>query len=238
MRRSVGLCYNIGVLSTTRFAGLLLSAILLLGVIPARAQSLPNDSQRPELRAVWVDGFNDGFMTPAQCDLLLARVRAAHMNAVFVQMRKRADAYYASHYEPWATDDTEHFDALAYLCRQAHAPGLPRIQVHAWINACAVGGNKGPQSLVKNHPEWLSLSDTGEDYDGESTKIDPGNPAAADWTYRVYLDVVRHYDIDGIHMDFYPLRRVGEDRRPLGLQRRLRRPLQRPEQYDRAAPVE
>ena len=124
------------------------------------------------------------------------------MNAVFVQMRKRADSYYASHYEPWATDDLEHFDALAYLCRQAHAPGLPRIQVHAWINACAVGGNKGPQSLVKMHPDWLSLSDTGADYDGESTKIDPGNPAAADWTYRVYLDVVRHYDVDGIHMDF------------------------------------
>ena len=150
-----------------------------------------------------MDGFNDGFHTPAECDLLLARVRASHMNAVVpVQMRKRADAYYASHYEPWATDDPEHFDALEYFCRQAHVPPMLRIQVHAWVNACAVGGNKGPQSLVKLHPDWLSLSDTGEDYDGESTKIDPGNPAAADWTYRVYLDIVRHYDVDGIDMDF------------------------------------
>lgn len=164
---------------------------------PSVAQTLFPHSVRPELRAFWADGFNDGFMTPAQCDLLLARVRAAHMNAVFVQMRKRADAYYASHYEPWASDDPQHFDALAYLCRQAHAPGLPRIQVHAWVNACAVGGR-----LVDQHPDWLSLSDTGDDFDGESRKIDPGNPAAADWTYRVYLDIVRHYAIDGIHMDF------------------------------------
>src|SRR5579862_8704979 len=90
-----------------------------------------------ELRAFWVDGFNDGYKTPAQCDSLLAQLRADHCNAVFVQMRKRGDAYYASHYEPWAADDPNHFDALAYLCAAAHAPGQPYIQVHAWINACA-----------------------------------------------------------------------------------------------------
>ena len=94
------------------------------------------------------------------------------------------------------------FDALAYLCAHAHEAGKPRIQVHAWINACAVGGNASAGALTKLHPEWLSLSDTGADFDGEATKIDPGNPLAADWTYRVYMDVVRHYDVDGIHLDF------------------------------------
>ncbi|MCW3059536.1 MAG: hypothetical protein JWQ02_1357 [Capsulimonas sp.] len=159
-------------------------------------------AQRPELRAFWVDGFNEGFKTPAQCDALLARVRQLHMNAVFVQMRKRADAYYRSSYEPWADDDASHFDALDYLVRHAHQSGLPRIQVHAWVNACAVGGNKGPRALPKLHPDWISLSDTKETFDSEVTKIDPGNPAAADWTVRVYTDIVRHYDVDGVHMDF------------------------------------
>jgi uncharacterized lipoprotein YddW (UPF0748 family) len=32
--------------------------------------------------------------------------------------------------------------------------------------------------------------------------VDPGHPDAADWTFRVYLDVARHYDVDGIHFDF------------------------------------
>ena len=167
--------------------------------VPAQAPALP---ARPEMRAVWVDGFNDGFKTPAQCDLLLSRLRSMHANAVFVQMRKRADAYYASHYEGWALDDPAQFDALAYLCAHAHEAGRPRIQVHAWINACAVGGNASAGALTKLHPEWLSLSDTGADFDGEATKIDPGNPMAADWTFRVYMDVVRHYDVDGIHLDF------------------------------------
>lgn len=179
----------------------------------AESRVIADASPRPELRGVWVDGFNDGFQTAAQCDLLVQRVRAAHMNAVFVQMRKRGDAFYYSNYEPWAAEDPSHFDALAYLCRIAHAPGEPRIQVHAWMNTCAVGGSRSVWTLPRLHPDWLSLSDTGSDYDGESTKIDPGNPAAADWTYRVCLDVVRHYDIDGIHLDFI---RYGGNQKTVG----------------------
>ena len=190
----------------------LLSVALLLLALPLFAKS-PTPADRPEMRAFWVDGFNDGFKTPAQCDTLLRRLRAMHCNAVFVQMRKRADAYYQSHYEGWALDDAGQFDALRYLCEQAHASGQPRIQVHAWINACAIGGNASAGPLTKLHPEWLSLSDTGANFDTESTKIDPGNPEAAEWTYRVYIDVVRHYDVDGIHLDFI---RYGGDGKTVG----------------------
>lgn len=180
---------------------------------PSSAPATVEVSRTPELRAFWVDGFNPGFMTPQQCDDLIANLRAMHCNAVFVQMRKRGDAYYASHYEPWAADDPEHFDALAYLCNLAHQPGKPYIQVHAWVNACAVGGSKNPRGVAALHPEWRAISDTGLDFDGESTKIDPGNPGAADWTYRVYMDIVRHYPIDGIHMDFI---RYGGDGKTVG----------------------
>ena len=196
--------------------GLLTLALLGGALSPALARAPApayKQAEKPELRAFWVDGFNDGFKTPGQCDLLLSRLRAMHANAVFVQMRKRADAYYQSHYEGWAQDDPEQFDALAYLCAQAHEAGKPRIQIHAWINAGAVGGNATAGALTRLHPEWLSRSDTGADFDGESTKIDPGNPQAADWTFRVYMDVVRHYDVDGIHLDFI---RYGGDGKTAG----------------------
>jgi len=196
--------------------GLLGSALFCCVLSPALARPpvrIVRPAERPELRAFWVDGFNDGFKTPGQCDLLLSRLRAMHANAVFVQMRKRADAYYQSHYEGWAMDNPAQFDSLAYLCTHAHELGKPRIQIHAWINACAVGGNASAGALTKLHPEWLSLSDTGADFDGEATKIDPGNPEAADWTFRVYLDVVRHYDVDGVHLDFI---RYGGDSKTAG----------------------
>jgi len=190
-----------------------LLSILLL-VLPAFA--IP--SGEPQLRAIWVDGFNEGIKTPEQVDTLLARVRQAGLNAVVVQVRKSADAYYRSHYEPRASDIAEGFDPLAYLIEKAHRE-KPYIQVHTWLNTCAVGRNRHPRSLQSRFPEYLTLSDMGEDYDGEATKIDPGHPGAADWTFRVYLDVVRHYDVDGIHFDFV---RYGGERwgyNPVSIQR-------------------
>lgn len=190
----------------------LLSIFLL--VLPAFA----SPSGEPQLRAIWVDGFNEGIKTPEQVDTLLARVRQAGLNAVVVQVRKSADAYYRSHYEPRASDIAEGFDPLAYLIEKAHRE-KPYIQVHTWINTCAVGRNLHPRSLQSRFPEYLTLSDMGEDYDGEATKIDPGHPGAADWTFRVYLDVVRHYDVDGIHFDFV---RYGGERwgyNPVSIQR-------------------
>lgn len=154
------------------------------------------------MRAFWADGFNPGYKTPEEVDQLLQRLHDAHCNAIFAQMRKRGDAYYQSRYEPWATDDPQHFDALAYLIQKAHALNPP-IAVHAWINTCAVGGNaNNPFNIVYLHRDWLSLNPKNADWDNEATKIDPGNSDAADWTFRIYLDVARHYNVDGIHFDF------------------------------------
>lgn len=188
--------------------------VALLCLLPAFATPFGE----PQLRAIWVDGFNEGIKTPEQIDTLLARVRQAGLNAVVVQVRKSADAYYNSHYEPRAADINEGFDPLAYLIQKAHGE-KPYIQVHAWLNTCAVGRNRHPRSLQSRFPEYLTLSDMGEDYDGEATKIDPGHPGAADWTFRTYLDVVRHYDVDGIHFDFV---RFGGERwgyNPVSVQR-------------------
>src|SRR5579871_1210859 len=179
-----------------------LPLIFLLALLMIVGRNSVAENARPELRAFWADGFNDGYKTPQQVDQLLQRLHDAHCNAIFAQMRKRGDAYYQSHYEPWASDDTAHFDALAYLIEKAHAMNPP-IAVHAWINTCAVGGNgKNPFNIVHLHPDWLSLNPQGVDFDGEATKIDPGNPDAAEWTFRIYLDVARHYNVDGIHFDF------------------------------------
>ena len=181
------------------------------------------DTRRPELRGFWADGFNEGYKTPQQIDTLLQRLHDAHCNAVFAQMRKGGDAYYASHYEPWATDDNQHFDALACLIDRAHRM-QPRIAVHAWINTCAVGqGVKHPgYHVAQIHPEWLSVNSRGNADDGEVRKVDLGDPDAADWTFRLYLDVVRHYDVDGIHFDFVRYGSPGFGYNPVSVNRFLR----------------
>src|SRR5207249_69583 len=104
----------------------------------------------PELRAVWVDAFHDGFKTPQQVDDLAAWARDANLNALFVQVRRRGDAYYLKSFEPRVEDPdlTPGFDALQYLIERAHQ-GPRRLQIHAWLATLPI---KPGESRAIQHP--------------------------------------------------------------------------------------
>jgi uncharacterized lipoprotein YddW (UPF0748 family) len=168
----------------------------------------------PELRAVWVDAFHDGFKTPEQVDELVAWARRANFNALFVQVRRRGDAYYAKTFEPRTEDPhlAPGFDALEYLIDTAHQ-GPQRLQVHAWLATLAIWNKRDtppadPGHVFNRHgleDTWLMLRDDGvawaPDGSGGTYYLDPGHPEAARYTADVYLNVVRNYDVDGVHLD-------------------------------------
>lgn len=189
------------------YRAIALSILALLAAAPATAQATPaaapaTSPLTPQIRGFWVDGFNPGIKSREEVDTLLARLQRAGCNAVFAQVRKRGDAYYFSRYEPLAVDNRTGFDPLRYLIERAHQ-ARPRIAVHAWINTAAVGSPAfDPGHILARNPSWRSVSDTGEGDDREAIKIDLGVPEAAEWTYRVYMDVARSYPVDGIHFDF------------------------------------
>ncbi|MBA2448866.1 MAG: glycoside hydrolase family 10 protein, partial [Chloroflexi bacterium] len=78
--------------------GLLLVNILAALAPRAGAQLLDpsggTPTAPPELRALWVDAYHDGFKTPEQADRLLADARRANVNTLLVQVRRRGDAYH------------------------------------------------------------------------------------------------------------------------------------------------
>jgi uncharacterized lipoprotein YddW (UPF0748 family) len=171
----------------------------------------------PELRAVWVDAFHDGFKTPQQVDDLVAWARAANLNALFVEVRRRGDAYYLNSIEPRAEDPdlAPGFDALQYLISKAHQ-GPQRLQVHAWLATLPIWYQRTPP-LAPNHAfnvhgftadpadSWLMYRDDGEAWAGNDSGgtyyLDPGNPAVQAYTTDVYVNLVRNYDVDGVHLD-------------------------------------
>ncbi|MDW8107108.1 MAG: family 10 glycosylhydrolase [Armatimonadota bacterium] len=166
---------------------------------------------QPEFRGIWVDGFNEGIHTPEQIDTLLQRVRTAKLNAVIVQVRKRGDAHYHSKLEPTAPQQQPDFDALAYLIEKAHS-GAPRIEVHVWLNCHPIWPGASwppdPKHILNRYPEIQT-----EDYDGKRiTEVgyggDWGHPLYHEWFTKVALDIVRRYDIDGLHFDY--IRYTGE----------------------------
>lgn len=199
----------------TRFALILVMMIAILGAFPVNA----SETVRPEVRALWVDAFNPGFKTPAQVDKLIKDSLDANINTLIVQVRRRGDSYYNNSIEPRTEDPelTPGFDVLQYLIEKAHAN---QIEVHAWLNTLVAWNSaippKDPNHEWNLHGDrstaketWVSyyrvFNDTDKKWSGKlhsSYYLDPGNPAVIDYTTAVYLNVVKNYDVDGIHLDY------------------------------------
>ncbi len=178
----------------------------------SKQMSLFNKS---ELRALWVDAFNPGIKSPQEVAQLIDDAHAAHVNAIFVQVRKRGDAYFNQSIEPRADDlkrAPDDYDPLAYVIAQAHAANPP-IEVHAWLNAMPIAKASDPPTTAphvfashgtsaQGDENWLSKNVNSSFVSDNLHFLDPGHPQAAQYTSDVYLNLVKHYDVDGIHLDF------------------------------------
>lgn len=160
---------------------------------------------RPELRGMWVTAWETGLLTPAQCDETIELARKANLNALFVQVRKAGDSLYKSAYEPKAENLPDpNFDALEYIIKRAHASG---IEVHAWVNTYKIWQGsqrpKSPDHAFNKHPEWINRNDEGLlGKSGNNFGLDPGIKEVQEYLYKIYMDVVKKYDVDGIHFDY------------------------------------
>ena len=196
---------------------LLLAAVVLAPVAASAQERVPGSAQpSPEVRAVWVDAFHEGIRSPDEVTRLIETAARAHLNTLIVQVRRRGDALYTGGLEP-PLDDPSYapsFDALGDVVAKAHAAGL---QVHAWINAMPVWRDeappKDPRHVFNQHGPtaagedcWLTSARDGTQKFPVGYFLDPGHPAARDHLVAVYLDIVRRYDVDGIHFDYirYP----------------------------------
>ena len=155
----------------------------------------------PQYRALWVDAFHDGMKSAAQVEKLVADAHRANLNALIVQVRPRGNSYFNVSDEPRATDilGPKDFDPLAYVIRLAHA-ATPRIEVHAWLNTFFVGNTS---KVFRDHATQCG----NRDFNGtKSGFLDPGVSEVQAYTHKVFMDVARNYDVDGLHMDFvrYP----------------------------------
>ena len=206
------------------FYVLLCWAVIVAGCTqPAQRNTLDIRNTPPpaprEFRAVWVASVAN-IDWPSRKDLTVAEQRAEissiieraselKLNAIILQVRTSADALYDSTLEPWSEYLTGEqgkapqpfYDPLNEWIEKAHARG---IELHAWFNPYRARHTaaKSPPSrdhIANTHPGAVKSY-------GGYLWMDPGEPIAAKRTLDVILDVVRRYDIDGVHIDdyFYP----------------------------------
>lgn len=208
----------------SRFLGYVVAAFALGSVFQADSDSRAFGVEAPpplprEFRAAWVATVANidwpsrpGLDTPDQkveAGRILDTAARLHLNAIVLQVRPSADALYPSKLEPWSAFLTgkqgqapePYYDPLKFWVEEAHRRGL---QLHAWFNPyrARYSGAKyedSPTHVSKTHPEVTKSY-------GGMLWMDPGEPVARQHTLDVLLDVVKRYDIDGVHFDdyFYP----------------------------------
>ncbi len=187
------------------------------------AARLARSPARPELeeaRALWVNRWDYG--SAADIAQVMDIASRAHFNIVYFQVRGPSDARYRSALDPCSTrlcgrlGGVPTWDPLEVAVREAHARGL---QLHAWINALSGWESKTaadcgklvpslpgqPNHILVDHPEWAmhtrrgrpQACPNGEEY----VYLSPGVPGVRTHLARVAADVVRRYDVDGVHLD-------------------------------------
>ncbi|KQQ88495.1 glycoside hydrolase family 10 protein [Massilia sp. Leaf139] len=172
-----------------------------------------------EFRAAWVSTVanidwpsRQNLKAPqqqAEAIAILDRAKAMNLNAIVLQVRPSADAIYASPLEPWSEYLTgtqgqapqPWYDPLKFWVTEAHARGL---ELHAWFNPYRARHDGARSPAASNHITRSNPAAV-KRY-GKFMWMDPGEESASKQTLDVVLDVVRRYDIDGVHIDdyFYP----------------------------------
>jgi uncharacterized lipoprotein YddW (UPF0748 family) len=181
--------------------------------------SQPSPKSQSEFRAAWVATVSNinwpskrGLSTEEQqreAIQLLDFLQSHNFNAVIFQVRPQADALYQSNLEPWSYFLTgtqgkapePYYDPLQFWIEAAHDRGL---ELHVWLNPyrahSPAGGEVTSTSLVKKKPELVVKLKDGHWW------FDPSKKGTQEHATAVVMDIVKRYDIDGVHFDdyFYP----------------------------------
>ena len=136
------------------------------------------------------------------------------INAIMLQVRPTADAFYASPREPWSqwlmgkqgVAPSPGYDPLAFAIKESHSRG---IELHAWFNPYRA--TMSPNTVTHESHMTRKRPDLFFTYAGKK-QFDPGIPEVREYIVQVILDVVKGYDVDGIHFDdyFYPYKVEGQ----------------------------
>jgi uncharacterized lipoprotein YddW (UPF0748 family) len=198
-------------------------ALMLTGILYQVKAQLP---PKREFRAVWIATV-ENIDWPSRKGLpveiqkqefinLLDKQQRNGMNAVIVQIRPVADAFYDSPFEPWSEylsgvqgqAPSPYYDPLRFMLEETHKRGM---EFHAWFNPYRAAISTNKNSVAANHitrmrPQWFV------NFDGKKY-FDPGIPEVREYVTQIIRDVVRRYDIDAVHFDdyFYPYPVAGKD---------------------------
>jgi uncharacterized lipoprotein YddW (UPF0748 family) len=209
---------------------LMISVAAASGAVTFEPSNVTPPKPAREFRAAWIASVGN-IVWPSKSGLssaeqkrelvaILDRAVELRLNALILQVRPACDALYASKLEPWSEYLTgvmgqapkPFYDPLAFAVEEAHQRGL---ELHAWFNPYRARHLPSVSPVAathvsKTHPQWVRQY-------GKQLWLDPGDKGVQAHSLAVVMDVVKRYDIDGVHIDdyFYPYKEHDESGREL-----------------------
>lgn len=190
--------------------------------------------EKSRMRGIWVATVfsldfpdkptTDPKLLKEQADLIINNCKEMKMTDIFLQVRPSCDAFYKSKYFPWSKHlsgkqglaPENNFDVLDYWVKKCHEK---KIKLHAWINPFRITKGKDEEfnSLDKNNPakkhasgknKWVVKYKKDGNY-----YFDPAIPEVRELIINGAIEIVKNYDVDGIHLDdyFYPGKEFEDD---------------------------
>ncbi|AIQ19623.1 MULTISPECIES: family 10 glycosylhydrolase [unclassified Paenibacillus] len=187
--------------------------------------SIPGAKTGKAMKGAWIStvfnldwpstsSANNADKQKKEFNTMLDKLQATGYNAVFVQVRPSGDSLYPSVLVPWSKVLTgtqgknPGYDPLEYMVSSTHERGM---EFHAWFNPFRATTDASTSSLASNHvakahPEWIVKAEN-------KLYINPGIPEARQHIIDTVMEVVKGYDIDGVHLDdyFYPSGSFADD---------------------------
>ena len=191
-----------------------ISYIILALLLAASAMA-----QKREFRGAWIQCVNGQFLGMGTKEMQktlsyqLDELQKDGANAIIFQVRPECDALYKSGIEPWSRFLTgeqgkapsPYWDPLQWMVEECHKRGM---ELHAWINPYRAKTKTttalAPQHIAKKRPDLVF------EYDGQLI-LNPAFEENRKYICHVVADIVRRYDVDGLHIDdyFYPYPAAG-----------------------------
>ena len=138
----------------------------------------------------------------------LDKLSEAGCNVVIFQVRPCADAVYKSDLEPWSEwltgkrgrQPNPIWDPMQYTIDEAHRRGM---EFHAWLNPYRVTSSSKevlPENHLSNKQPHRFFKYNGQVF------FDPAYQENREYICNVVEDILKRYDVDGLHIDdyFYP----------------------------------
>lgn len=197
------------------------SSSLLSSSSEQSSESAPKNDTVPvsgETKAIWVSFLEyQSIMTgktekqfTSNVKIMFENIAADGFNTVFVHVRSHSDAMYDSDIYPWSVycagqeGKAPGYDPLEIMVKEAHNAGL---KIEAWVNPYRVKGTTDTSKICSDSPAygWLG-TDKVVIVDGSGIFYNPADEDVIDLVVSGVEEIVRNYDVDGIHFDdyFYP----------------------------------